>query len=172
MQIDTTFDFSTNQAITTASVRSTREKDLGAVMRDIGNGTPLFMVYLVTETFVVATSAPALVFNNVLDVLPAQSGLTTATLVGSSVQFFGSHPVSTANELTIGQRITIPISPLSEAQRAYSQALTLPWRYLGAFYTLSGGTFSAGRVSCFLTDRAPTSPIKLTKFSDGIASNR
>jgi len=171
MNGDEKFKLSTDQAITTASARSTKEVDLGPVMRDIGNGTPLYMVYTVTQAFAIATSAPALIFNNVLDVLPAQTGVTTATLVGSSVQYFASHPVSTANELTLGATIVVPVSPLSEAQRAYAQAITLPWRYFGAFYTLSGGTFSAGKISCFLTDRVP-SPVKLTKFPDGISANR
>lgn len=172
---DKSFEFSTDQAITNASVRSTREIDLGPVMRSVGSGTPLYMVYTVTEAFTVGSGAPSLIIHNVLDILPAQTGVLTATFVGSSVQLFVSNGLS-QNELFLGQQIVVPISPLSEAQRIQSAGYSVllgapaPWRYLGAFYQFGTGAFGAGKISCFMTARPPN-PVKLGLFPDGISAN-
>ena len=174
---DDKFKLSTDQAVTSASVRSTREVDCGPVLRDLGGGTPLYMVYVVTEAFVVASGTPSLIVHNLLDVLPGQTGLGTATLIGSSVAYSVSNAAG-ATDLFLGQQIIVPVNPLTEAQRRLSAAFTValgapaPWRYFGAYYQIAtSGAFSAGKLSCFMTARPP-SPVKAGLFPDGISANR
>lgn len=144
MIADKLFELSAEQAIT-ATAFSTNWVDMGSPIRDFGHGEPLYMVFQVTEAFATGSGTPLLVVNLVLDV--DTSSHTFLTLLGSSVQHVTA-------DLFAGNKIILPINPLSDAQRVTIktfEGLALPYRYFGASYVVSGGAFNAGKITAFAT---------------------
>lgn len=113
---------SEDQAIT-ADAASTNTIDL-SVARDIGEGTPLYMVFTVTQAFNNLTSA-------LLEVVISDN----ADL--SSPQILAMQNVLLAG-LTLGAQFTVVIPP---------QVASLGKRYLGAYYDITGTAPSTGKIT-------------------------
>ena len=160
---DARWQLSTAQAITSATAHSTNSVDIGPILRDVGNNYLLCVTFQVTETFVVNADSPLLRFGMTLDASDSAPG-TLFTVIGSTGVFSPSNAAS-ANDLTINFHIPCVINPLSDSQRAFMQvtkALGFPLRYLWARYEVTGGTFSAGKVSAVLSaDSNSRVPINL-----------
>ena len=113
---------SEDQAVTSTAV-STNTVDLGTA-RDIGEGTPLYMNFAVTEAFANGTSITFEVITS------ASANLSTPTVIGSSTA------VVTA-ALTLGKNVVVRLNPDIGGKGQ---------RYLGARYTVAG-TMNAGKVT-------------------------
>jgi hypothetical protein len=158
MMLDQRYRTSNAQAITTLSVASTDVVDIASVLRDIGAGEQLVMDFNVVEAFV---GNGGLIINNVLDITPA---LTAApTFVGSSV-------LLNAADLFLGAHIYVPITILGSAQALYAQTgvnAGFPLKYFGTFYNLTGGTFSAGKITSGLA-MDPVSRVRMENLKDAL----
>ena len=113
---------SEDQAITSTAV-STNTVDLGTA-RDIGEGTPLYMNFAVTEALANGTSVTFEVITS------ASANLGTPTVIGSST-------VLATAALTLGKNIVVRLNPDIAGKGQ---------RYLGARYTVVG-TMNAGKVT-------------------------
>ena len=141
MFVDAQNLFSDAQAVT-AAAGSTNTLDLGAV-RDIGTGTPLFLVIVV-------------------DVAMTDSGsdsTVTVAIEGDTTTTFT--PDGTANVLTIpaisaaGTQFIVPLAP---------GLAPLQYRYIRLLYTPNGSDLTAGTFTAFLTHNIQ----KYTSYADGI----
>ena len=113
---------SEDQALTTTAV-STDTIDL-SVARDVGEGTPLYMNFAVTEALANGTSVKFEVISS------AAANLGSPTVIGST------DAILTA-ALTLGKNVVVRINPDIAGKGQ---------RYLGARYTIAG-TFNAGKVT-------------------------
>ena len=113
---------SEDQAVTSTAV-STNTVDLGSA-RDIGEGTPLYMNFAVTEAFANGTSITFEVTTS------ASANLSTPTVIGSSTAVVTS-------ALTLGKNVVVRLNPDIGGKGQ---------RYLGARYTVAG-TMNAGKVT-------------------------
>ena len=113
---------SEDQALTTTAV-STDTIDL-SVARDVGEGTPLYMHFAVTEALANGTSVKFEVISS------AAANLGSPTVIGST------DAILTA-ALTLGKNVVVRINPDIAGKGQ---------RYLGARYTIAG-TFNAGKVT-------------------------
>jgi len=113
---------SEDQAVTSTAV-STNTVDLGSA-RDIGEGTPLYMNFAVTEAFANGTSITFEVITS------ASANLSTPTVIGSSTAVVTS-------ALTLGKNVVVRLNPDIGGKGQ---------RYLGARYTVAG-TMNAGKVT-------------------------
>ena len=113
---------SEDQAVTSTAV-STNTVDLGTA-RDIGEGTPLYMNFAVTEAFANGTSITFEVITS------ASANLSTPTVIGSSTAVVTS-------ALTLGKNVVVRLNPDIGGKGQ---------RYLGARYTVAG-TMNAGKVT-------------------------
>jgi len=118
---------SEDQAVTSTAV-STNTVDLGTA-RDIGEGTPLYMNFAVTEAFANGTSITFEVITS------ASANLSTPTVIGSSTA------VVTA-ALTLGKNVVVRLNPDIGGKGQ---------RYLGARYTVAG-TMNAGKVTADIVE--------------------
>jgi len=118
---------SEDQAVTSTAV-STNTVDLGSA-RDIGEGTPLYMNFAVTEAFANGTSVTFEVITS------ASDNLGTPTVIGSSTA------VATA-ALTLGKNVVVRLNPDIGGKGQ---------RYLGARYTVAG-TMNAGKVTADIVE--------------------
>ena len=118
---------SEDQAVTSTAV-STNTVDLGSA-RDIGEGTPLYMNFAVTEAFANGTSVTFEVITS------ASDNLGTPTVIGSSTA------VATA-ALTLGKNVVVRLNPDIGGKGQ---------RYLGARYTVAG-TYNAGKVTADIVE--------------------
>ena len=125
MIIDDLLRVSEDQAITATAV-STDKIDLGAGVRDVGEGTPLFMVFTVTETFLTLTN---LTFGVVVD---NDSALGSPTTLASKLVTLAS------GGLAAGQQHVLQIPPA---------IASIGERYLGATYTVGGSSATAGKIT-------------------------
>ena len=114
---------SEDQAVTSTAV-STNTVDLGTA-RDIGEGTPLYMNFAVTEAFANGTSITFEVITS------ASANLGSPTVIGSS------DAITAGSTLTLGKNVVVRLNPDMGG---------LGKRYLGARYTVSG-TVGAGKVT-------------------------
>ena len=135
MIIDSTLQFSNGQAITSASAASTYIADI-SIARNIGVGAmQLYLVVVCTETMVGAGAT----------VTPSLRTSATATAAAPTGPLSGS--IS-----------TIPTSATAFAALSVAgtaQVIPLPpntgyLRYIDVYYTLAGGTLSAGKFSAFI----------------------
>ena len=127
MITDSLLRVSEDQALTTTAV-STNTVDL-SVARDIGEGTPLYMNFAVTEALASGTSVKFEIITS------ASANLGTPTVVGSS-------DVILTAALTVGKNIVVRINPEIGGKGQ---------RYLGARYTIDG-TFNAGKVTADIVE--------------------
>ena len=118
---------SEDQAVTSTAV-STNTVDLGSA-RDIGEGTPLYMNFALTEAFANGTSVTFEVITS------AAADLGTPTVIGSSTA------IATA-ALTLGKNIVVRLNPDIAGKGQ---------RYLGARYTVAG-TYNAGKVTADIVE--------------------
>jgi len=130
MITDKNLRVSTDQAVTATAV-STDTIDLTKAM-DIGEGKPLYMVFTVTTTFLTLTS---LAFNVIAD---TAVNLGTATVLAST----GAITLASGG-LAAGQQYTLAIPPA---------IASLGKQYLGASYTVSGSSATAGKVTCDIVE--------------------
>ena len=127
MITDALLRVSEDQAVTSTAV-STNTVDLGTA-RDIGEGTPLYMNFAVTEAFANGTSITFEVITS------ASANLSTPTVIGSSTA------VVTA-ALTLGKNVVVRLNPDIGGKGQ---------RYLGARYTVAG-TMNAGKVTADIVE--------------------
>ncbi len=125
MMYDKLNTFGTDQAVT-ATAASTDIIDLGAV-RDIGNGEPLELVILVTET-VTASGAATVTFTLETD---DNSGFSSVAVLASSGAI-GKAALTAGTEVL---RVKVPL----DAER-----------YLRTNYTVATGPLTAGKFTAFL----------------------
>ena len=118
---------SEDQAVTSTAV-STNTVDLGTA-RDMGEGTPLYMNFVVTTQLAGGTSITFEVITS------AAADLGTPTVIGSSTA------VATAS-LVAGKTIVVRLNP---------EIAGLGQRYLGARYTVAG-TYSSGAVTADIVE--------------------
>ena len=118
---------SEDQAVTSTAV-STNTVDLGTA-RDIGEGTPLYMNFAVTEAFANGTSITFEVITS------ASANLSTPTVIGSSTAVVTS-------ALTLGKNVVVRLNPDIGGKGQ---------RYLGARYTVAG-TMNAGKVTADIVE--------------------
>ena len=118
---------SEDQAVT-SSAYSTNTIDLGTA-RDVGEGTPLYMNFALTEAFANGTSITFEV------VTSANANLSSHDVIGSSAT------IATA-ALTLGKNIVVRINPDIAGKGK---------RYLGARYTVVG-TMNAGKVTADIVE--------------------
>ena len=122
MITDSLLRVSEDQAVTTTAV-STDTIDL-SVARDMGEGTPLYMNFALTEAFANGTSVTFEVITS------ASANLGTPTVIGASA-------VLATAALTLGKNIVVTLNPDIAGKGQ---------RYLGARYTVVG-TMNAGKVT-------------------------
>ena len=127
MITDSLLRVSEDQAVTSTAV-STNTVDLG-VARDMGEGTPLYMNFALTEAFANGTSVTFEVITS------ASANLGTPTVIGSSAA------IVTAS-LTLGKNIVVTLNPEIAGKGQ---------RYLGARYTVVG-TMNAGKVTADIVE--------------------
>lgn len=125
MMYDKLNTFGTDQAVTTTAA-STDIIDLGAV-RDIGNGEPLELVILVTET-VTASGAATVTFTLETD----DNAGFSSTFVLASSSAIGKAALTAGTEVL---RVKVPL----DAER-----------YLRTNYTVATGPLTAGKFTAFL----------------------
>lgn len=133
MIIDGELEFSNAQAVTATAI-STNVVDLGATntLKDMGNGTP---VYLVISTNTAATAAGAATVTFALE------SDSTANLATSPTIHFTTAALALAAYQTAGTTVV---------------CVALPWektyeRYLGVRFTVATGPLTAGAFDAFLT---------------------
>ena len=127
MITDSLLRVSEDQAVTTTAV-STDTIDL-SVARDMGEGTPLYMNFALTEAFANGTSVTFEVITS------ASANLGTPTVIGASA-------VLATAALTLGKNIVVRINPDIAGKGK---------RYLGARYVVSG-TMNAGKVTADIVE--------------------
>lgn len=125
MMYDKLNTFGTEQAVTSTAA-STDIIDLGAV-RDIGNGEPLELVILVTES-ATASGAATVTFDLQTD---DNSGFSSAATLASSGAI-GKAALTAGTEVL---RIEVPFDVE---------------RYLRVYYTVATGPLTAGKFTAFL----------------------
>lgn len=113
--------------------------DTGAITRDLGRGTPLYVVFTVEETFADTSSGAGLIFSVVSDavVTPAVDG--TATV---HVQTQSAGAATADTELTAGTVFHLALPP---GLKTYE-------RYLGVqLENDAADALTAGKVNAFLS---------------------
>ena len=125
MIIDDLLRVSEDQAITATAVST--DKIPLSVARDVGEGTPLYMVFTVTETFLTLTT---LTFNVVTD---NDAALGSPTVLASKAVTLAS------GGLAVGQQHVLQIPP--------QIGVSLGETYLGATYTVGGSSATAGKIT-------------------------
>ena len=126
MMYDKLNTFGTDQAVT-ASARSTDIIDLGANPRDIGNGEPLELVILCTET-VTSGGSSTVTFTLETD---DNSGFSSAAVLASS----GAIAKASLTAGTEVLRVKVPLNVE---------------RYLSVNYTVATADLTAGKFTAFL----------------------
>lgn len=139
MLIDRQFRFSSAQAIT-ASAASTDLVDLTAI-RDLGPGTPLWVVVLCTVAMTDTGSNSTLAVTLETDTAAAFSSATTAQTIGTFAALSAA-----------GTVFTVPLAPFSTDER-----------FLRVYYTTANGDLSAGSFTAFIT----TDPHNVTQYANG-----
>lgn len=140
MLIDRQLRFSNEQAVT-ADAASTDLIDLDAA-RDIGAGTPLWLVVVVTTTMDDTSDNSTCTVSVETDTAAAFSSATTT----QTLEAFPA--VSVAGTTRI-----VPLAPFGTAER-----------YMRLKYTMANGDLSAGKFTAFLT----TDPHNWRAYADGI----
>lgn len=111
--------------------------DLGAAGRDLGNGTPLYLVIQVS-TAVTSNGNATVEFQVVSDAQAAIAVDGSATVHAKTADT----PKAT---LTAGYRMVLPLPPESPTYE----------RYLGILQNVGTAALTAGAVHAFITDHAP-----------------
>ena len=140
MMYDKLNTFGTDQAVTTTAP-STDVIDLGAV-RDVGNGEPLELVILVTES-VTASGSATVTFDLETD---DNSGFSSAAVLASSGAI-GKAALTAGTEVL---RITVPLNVE---------------RYLRINYTVATGPLTAGKFTAFLAHERQASKAYASGFT-------
>lgn len=166
MLSDALSQFSTNQAITTASVISTNHMPISSIVRDLAIGKCPIIDIVVTQSFAIAASTPALTCVAVLDLADPLWGAATGS--GISCVLGISQSFVTA-QLVAGNHIYIALSPLGTYQvsQLKTAAAVAPLSELGIYYSLAGGTFNAGTFSASLVDQ-PKSWVQSADYLDAV----
>jgi len=125
MITDDLLRISKDQAVTATAV-STDKIDLGAGVRDIGEGESLYMVFTVTTSFATLTSL------NLAVVVDNDAALGSPTVLASKDVTLAS------GGLAAGQRHVLKIPEVIGS---------LGERYLGAVYTVTGANATTGKIT-------------------------
>ena len=140
MGTDRLLRLSNEQAITATAV-STDKIDLrGAAPqnRDIGGAKQLYMNVHVAENFATATS------------------LTIQIVSSANADLSSHHILAATDAIPIANLVTSRKDPISLAIPPHALIADAKGRrYLGARYLIGGSNATAGKVTTFITDRAP-----------------
>lgn len=119
-------------------------------VRDIGTGTPL---YLVIQCDVAAASGGT---SSAQFKLVSDSSAAIAT-DGTATEHIVTHAFNKNNDLIAGKTLATVVLPFENHAATYE-------RYLGILQTTVGNAFTAGSVSIFLTDNPPSQK----SYPDGV----
>lgn len=128
MLIDRQLRFGSAQAITAATA-STDLIDLATANRDLGVGTPLWFVAVVTTAFTDGGSNSTLTVALETDTADSFGSAVTAQTCGTFAAL-----------AAVGDRICVPVQPFAADER-----------FIRVYYTPNNGDLSAGAVTAFLT---------------------
>lgn len=141
MLIDRMLKFSNAQAITSASAASTYAVDTG-IARDIGTGEQLYLIVVLTETMVGAAATVTPSLRTSATATGSGSGATGSLALGGSPATVATGAAFAALS-TAGSKVVIPLPPSSSYLR-----------YLDVYFTLAGGTLSAGKFTAMIVKDA------------------
>jgi len=142
MIYDSRLEFADAAAITYAATTAnlTNQIDSGAVVRDLGNGEPIYVVVTVDTAITVATTAGTVQYRIVSDDT-ASISTTTCTVHATSPAFATSSTATAATKTTAGSVAWICALPSGIAYE----------RYLGMQVLVGTNTLASGKVNAFLT---------------------
>ena len=171
---DSTFQFCTNLALTSGNVQLTNSYPLaiGTLMHSPGSVSALYVEITVTAAF---TGTGSVIFHNWI------AGGGDVWDYAGTTQFLGStqsHSTASGNALGVqmlglGDRITVPIMPLSSGnlkwirgvEAALAGAGGAVWN-LGVVAAITG-TFASGTISACLTS-TPTTLLQASDLADAV----
>lgn len=111
--------------------------DTGAVVRDLGNGEPLYLVLTVDTNIVGTTGAGSITFQLVTD---SAANMTTAPVVLAQTAALVTNTTVTAGQ-TAGSNLWTVALPQGTPYK----------QFLGVKMVVAGNNVSAGKVNAFLT---------------------
>ena len=123
-----------NKEDITATGTTSRSVDLSQV-RDIGDGLPMYAIFIITES-VVAAGAAKVNFQVVTD---DNGALSSPTVIASSGDIGKS-------ELVAGHSINVPIPPSNFSSKPIGEL------FVGARLLVSTGPATSGKVSAWIND--------------------
>jgi len=142
MIFDARLEFADAAAVTYAPTTANlpNQIDTGSIVRDIGNGDPMYVVVMVDTAITVATTAGTIRYRIVSDDTAAIS-TTTCTVHATSPSYATSSTATAANRTTAGS--VAWVFKLSQGI-AYE-------RFLGVQVMVGTNTIAAGKVNSFIT---------------------
>lgn len=142
MIYDSRLEFADAAAITYAATTAnlTNQIDSGSVVRDLGNGEPVYAVVTIDTAITVATTAGTVQYRIVSDDT-ASISTTTCTVHATSPAFATSSTATAATKTTAGSVAWICALPSGIAYE----------RYLGMQVIVGTNTLASGKVNAFLT---------------------
>jgi PPE-repeat protein len=130
MILDTQNEFSNSQAVTATAISTNQvDTDSDSILKNLGGHEGVYLVLQVDEAFAgtATTLTPELLSDSV------------ATLDGTPTVHASFGALATA-ALTAGKTVGVIALPFGDYER-----------YVGVRYTVAGGTYTAGKVSAYLT---------------------
>lgn len=140
-------------ALAPSTANLTNQIDCGSVVRDLGNGEPIYAVVTVDTAITVSTTAGTIQYRIVSDD-SASISTSTCTVHATSPSFATSSTATDATKTTAGSTAWIVALPSGIAYE----------RYLGMQVIVGTNTIASGNVNAFLTKN----PAAWIATADGI----
>jgi len=143
--LDSYNEFSDAQAVTSSAISNVIDLGSTNTLKDIGNGTPIYLVINTQTACTDSGSDATVVFSMESD--------STADLATSATVHTTTAALAFAAYATVGTNVVCVALPLGKTYE----------RYLGVRYTVASGPLTAGKFDAFLT----RDPQKWTSYANG-----